>query len=596
MAILKPLVDGIEIGIKSTKELEKDLMLAMIHSVYKGCQKTVDMPHNASAEAEKKVNFINSSKESLSIKCQDAWLKIDETNLDKFTGERKPLLLMGPPGHGKTAIVLSAAKKICDMIGMNYVERPSIDHAKDRPLEETFFDYPVVVEAAGAGGSATNLLGVPSKGVADMPDGTRSDVMNKLAKFDVKYLSKCQGGVYFMDDALNAMLQHQSIFMEIAQFGCLNEFNLGTGTYRLFSGNIAGKDGSLANKASTPFKGRVKAVYTECELNDWLDYIAVQTCEDPMGDLGLSSFFQTQAGLFSKLPSVKASRGGELPPSPNPRTWSNAIPEIRGFMTRLESAAKKYGNYGLSDDELDGNADNMPQYAMKVQEITESLHQDLTSIVGKECAGAVREFYKAYRMGAFQIASNVMETGEFNKFDCGIFSQRYGDFDSSKVGKAFNPSQGDAMPSLSLQEKAFGYAYVNSLCDKASVMAMEHYQTGDDYITIENQEGFGDAIKNFAIGLQPFSTCNPVNNEFLGYAVSRFVKKLNDIRGSSSLSLPKLGSTKSEDSDVKVSSKDTMADLEFLAKTMIKHDIPTELCTGIITGMSEHRDSLGAKR
>jgi len=591
MATIKdPIIKGVTGGITTTASLIDAYKREMIFKVYKGCQDILEVPTEASDELRERILFINEKKKEMAKKCEEVWSQLFFTKLNRFTKEKVPMILVGPPGHGKTAAIMEAARQTAELLGMNYIERPTMNQAEGRPIEETIMDFPVVVEEPGSGTTALNFGGAPSKDLAKMADGSEREVMKKIIKSDFSYLSSCLGGVLILDDCLNAPAPVQSIFMGLAQFGCVNDLNIGKHSLVTFTGNLgAAVDGSVANRVSTPLQGRTKKYYVENTLEDWLLYMREKTCEDPLGMAGLDAFFSEKPPTsFAEAPDINGANGGDVPQYATPRNWTNAYPEIRDWIETLNGLAAKYG-YGLSDDELQGNAENMSTYAKKVHEATEELHQALVGIVGQKHADSVREFYRGYRMGAFQIAANVLETGEFNRFDAELFARRYRDFEISALGKAFKKGRVDEhVPSSAIEEKMFSYAYVTSLADQAATRAMEGYMSSEDeYVDFSQQPEFCEIIKNFAIGMQPFCTGASMNKSILGFGIGKLISRINDIREHVH-KLPPIGTGKKDDL-ISVSGADAIKDIEVLVKTMSENGIPAKESAAITSGISKIR-------
>lgn len=532
----KNLVDGIYEGQISNKEMIKALKREMILKVYRGAIKVFQAPEGASEDELNRADLINQAKEKLALRAQEIWSNFFDERLSQFTKASPPYFLMGLPGHGKTSSIIQAAKESSEALGMNFVDKINTSDISfmRRPDHEKIMDFPVVIEKPGQGTTHANFGGGPCKTEILGADGKVRESMGRLIKGDLAYLGSCLGGVLILDDALNAPLSVQSeYFLGLAEYGTVNDLTIGESCLVTFTGNLgAAVDGSLANRMSTPLQGRVKPFYLQTDFKEWLNYMEKKNCNDPIGMAGLDAFFQERGeGVFAQLPDVNGSDGNTTAPHGNPRNWDHAYDEIRTWMDKLSYLSERYSEYGHPDDME--NTGGAGEYARRVREATNLLHESLAGMVGRENSEAIRESYLGYRLGAYSLASNVLTNGVLSKTDKAILGDKYPSSRLSVDGDVFSneKKREKFVPVNSVETRLFSYAYASSLAEQAATKLMSNYVfDGKEYIPFSKQEKASSVLHDFSVGMRVLASGGNVDNAPFSFCLSKFMRKVNLLR------------------------------------------------------------------
>lgn len=365
-------------------------------------------------------------------------------------GKVTPMALMGPPGHGKTTSFKVAAKKFCDLVGMNFVANPDDEYKLGKN------DFLFVSHELSGQMTATDFVGIPNR-VVENVEGEEVEYMSKLPNKRFALLGKAQAGMLLMDDFTNAAPPIQNVLLSFLQEGRFQGLNLGN-TYRCVTGNLGSKDFTNVSPMSSAIVSRTSIWYTEDSLREFVSR-AAEIYNDSHGDAYVSMFLRDKAGRlagsdvgftehFSKLPSAK----GE--PFPCPRNWDQFICRARRWFVAKGESVMDPARSGLAVGELQSLA---------------------ASYVGQKAASEYAAFVRGISLGAVPIARGFMnDQGGISPETQAQFSQRYGK---------------DARGSMGDQEE-FGFHFAITLADEVIKKLAE-----------DPERNFKHAMERFGTGL-----------------------------------------------------------------------------------------------
>lgn len=353
------------------------------------------------------------------------------------------VLLLGPPGQGKTTAFKEAARKVSAALEMNFVLNP------DDEFTPTKSDFMFVSMECSGENSAMAFGGIPSK-MVDEASGI--EYMSKLVNKRLAMAKVAGGALMLLDDFPNATPTVQNVGLSLTDEKRFQGLNL-EHVYVGLTGNLGSLDGTHTSKLSTALRGRCQVYYTQDKLTNYVSRVQ-QKYRDELGDAGVVGFLLRNPTSFFQFPSTKQSGG-----YPSSRTWDH-------FVVAARRAIADKGGRGRGE-------------VAALRDIKNFAVSNLGPDVGLQ----MEAYYHSLMIGADPIAREMIQNG---KFDEKAFKERFKDGYSSDA-------------------QNFGYQYAIALADYTVQMivqdpknnfktAIERFGTG---IIPVNQDQFSFAIDHF---------------------------------------------------------------------------------------------------
>lgn len=290
------------------------------------------------------------------------------------------LLLVGPPGHGKTTSFKEATKKVAKLLGMTYLENADLDKVPLNKIDENTMVL-VTQEAAGVV-SALEWLGLPRAIEAGRDENDKKiEAMGRLYSERLLKAQRAGGSTILLDDFLNASPSIQNVGLALSEERRFNDLNLQNSLIGL-TGNLGAHDGTNTSPLSTALRNRCRIYFIQDKVNDFVNR-AQTRWNDIIGDAATLGFLRRSEEHFAKLPNVK-QRGG----FPSPRSWDK-------FIVSARRATKRAGG---------SLAHALPD-----------LQDEASSLLGLEVGQAYTAYMNAYIKSADPLARAAIMDGKFDK-------------------------------------------------------------------------------------------------------------------------------------------------------------------------------------
>ena len=292
------------------------------------------------------------------------------------TGDKvKSMLLLGPPGQGKTTTFKEAARRISSALGLNFKMNPG-DEENITPKDFMF----VSMEFSGEN-QITTIGGIPAK---TTDEATGIEYMTRLVNKRLAMARTAGGATVLLDDFPNAAPSVQNVGLSLTDEKRFQGLNLDN-VYIGLTGNLGALDGTHTTRLSTALRGRCKIYYTEDTLVNWINRIQVKY-RDEIGDASIVGFLHREPQYFFEMPSTR-QQGGFA----SPRTWDHFVQEAR-------RAIAKNGGRGRGE----------------VKAISE-IQRLASSMLGLEVGLKVHSYYNSLMLGADPIARKTIIDGNFDE-------------------------------------------------------------------------------------------------------------------------------------------------------------------------------------
>lgn len=178
-----------------------------------------------------------------------AYLAKDDQGLYLIPSQmQRPLILMGPPGIGKTAIVSQVAQEL----HINYVSYSMTHHTRQSAL-----GLPYITEAT-YGGSAYKISRY-----------TMSEII--ASTYDTIKASGIQEGIIFLDEVNCVSETLAPSLLQFLQYKTFGQHKLPTGWVIITAGNPP-EYNSAAREFDAAMLDRMKVIDIEPDLDVWMDY------------------------------------------------------------------------------------------------------------------------------------------------------------------------------------------------------------------------------------------------------------------------------------------------------------------------------------
>lgn len=332
----------------------------------------------------------------------------EEWTGNKWFHDKDPLtaiLLVGPPGHGKTTSFKEASKKVAAALGMRYLENAQLDLVPLHDVYETDEngdyvlengqkklvargidpekDFVLVTQEAAGVVSALEWLGLPRAIKLGRAEGAKVDqeAMGRLYSERLLKAQKAGGSTILLDDFLNASPSIQNVGLALSEERRFNDLNLQNSLVGL-TGNLGAHDGTNTSPLSTALRNRCRIFFIQDKLDDFV--MRAQTrWNDQIGDAATLGFLRRAPEWFAKMPNVK-QRGG----FPSPRSWDKFIVAARRAVARTGG-----------------------QLALAIKD----LQDESASLLGLDVGQAYAGYMNAYIKSADPIARAAILDGKFDR-------------------------------------------------------------------------------------------------------------------------------------------------------------------------------------
>ena len=232
------------------------------------------------------------------------------------TDKVSSIMLLGPPGQGKTTAFRQAAIKVSNALGLRFVERQPREY-KVKGDEFLFLTHQFSAE-----NSKVDMAGIPAK---MEEDGVA--YMTRLVSKPLVMLTQAPGGLLLLDDFPNASPNIQNIGLDITEEKRFNDLDL-EGVYIGLTGNLGPIDGTNTSRMSTALRGRCQTYFTEDTRVNFINRLQSRY-KDELGDVGVAGFLSRFEQHFAVMPNARQSGG-----FPSPRSWDKFIAEARREVQR----------------------------------------------------------------------------------------------------------------------------------------------------------------------------------------------------------------------------------------------------------------------
>lgn len=284
-----------------------------------------------------------------------------------------PLLVMGPPGQGKTACITKAAKAAAQDMGLNFVTSTELSMEKRAPGKD---DFVLAVHSLGGEISTISLTGLPTRIEKEGEDGDimeyTGNISNKMYAEVNKALQMGGYGIVFFDDVTNAVQHVLTALYNVVEE---REINGNPLPPCVLAGNLGREDGNTATDIPAALMNRTKVVYYSIvgDENKILDILNEK--KNRFASLGCNPrtlrMLDAYMGFLRTNPSTistPAKSGRVNAPQPTPRSIEKSMDCVV-----LQG--------------MDGGED-----ADFVQGVTSAC----ASLCGKEFTGSMIEFFNKY--------------------------------------------------------------------------------------------------------------------------------------------------------------------------------------------------------
>lgn len=305
-----------------------------------------------------------------------------------------PLLVMGPPGQGKTVCITKAAKQAAHDMGLNFVTSKELSIEKRPPGKD---DFVLAVHSLGGEISTISLTGLPTKIEKEGEDGDimeyTGNISNKMYAEVNKAMQMGGYGIVFFDDVTNAVQHVLTALYNVVEE---REINGNPLPPCILAGNLGREDGNTATDIPAALMNRTKVVYYSIagDENKILDILNDKKTK--FASLGCNSrtlkLLDAYMGFLRTNPSVistPAKSGRVNAPQPTPRS--------------IEKSMDCVVLHGMDGGE----------HADFVQGVTSSC----ASLCGKDFTGSMMDFYTKYsyiveKISGASISADIM-SGEY---------------------------------------------------------------------------------------------------------------------------------------------------------------------------------------
>jgi hypothetical protein len=207
-----------------------------------------------------------------------------------------PVILWGPPGVGKTAVVRALAEK---------------------------YGLPLFILVASTL-DPSEINGLPAIKTVQLPDGTDVTITDNTLQFWAEELMRKGKGILFFDEASTAMPSTQAALLSVLQGRLVGRHTLPDDVWMIAAANEA-KDAADGWELAPPMANRFLHVNYQTDINDWYEGMTV-AWNKPVSDKELEerskivAFLKAYPQLANSMPKEDTKAGKAWPSF---RSWDN---------------------------------------------------------------------------------------------------------------------------------------------------------------------------------------------------------------------------------------------------------------------------------
>lgn len=226
---------------------------------------------------------------------------------DPATSTRKPLLIFGPPGIGKSQIVRQESQKFAKKMGRKFVEfHKGLDVEEIRRNAQ---DYYIFVDIRMGYYDPTELRGVPLINTTD-------DFISHLTEAWINMLCEpAAAGVIFLDELVQAQIQTRAIGYQISLDRRVAENKFSDFVAVLAASNWGEERGVTSDPLPRALEDRFAMVYLQVTADDWLQWASKSQKIHP-DIIGFVSSNKEQNFIDKDAPKRKEQVFATIGPSP----------------------------------------------------------------------------------------------------------------------------------------------------------------------------------------------------------------------------------------------------------------------------------------
>lgn len=283
----------------------------------------------------------------------EAFIKINPNALGVPGAMRvNPLVLQGPPGHGKSSLARAAARIVASSMGLKFLMNPGenvvVDH---RHFVFIDLNLPGQPSAELLGGMpAVMAMNEKTGALEHLSPGTRagegqSEVMGYLPDYRVLALNRAAAGVLNLDDVSRALPNVAQAALSLLLENQYDSMALPKSVYVTASMNMGGAmdKTSVTNQMNdNAWRGRVDRAYLVTGTEEWMNYMRARVwawCRkgNPDGACGM-------AWLFGREPYSVLQ---DLDSGAQPRTIESATQGIANAVAAAGGLPAAFSNDNL---------------------------------------------------------------------------------------------------------------------------------------------------------------------------------------------------------------------------------------------------------
>lgn len=220
-------------------------------------------------------------------------------------GTPEPAMLLGPPGHGKTAVAIEAARLAAETLGLRFVKNPN---PGDRIDENCF----VFIIRQTAGSTNTALEGGMPKIVRN-PDQTVH--MGFVPDYRFASCQRAAASVVLWDDVGRSLDVIKSAVMKMGYEQIYNGLDLHR-TASVFTSNLGREDLSFGSNNDDAFMTRTHRLFLLDNAEEFVQRARARWQKDAtgVGAAGFLGFIETMGDELFRRPPRRDAGGGTTQP------------------------------------------------------------------------------------------------------------------------------------------------------------------------------------------------------------------------------------------------------------------------------------------